>query len=347
MDSILPRPPPGTARPKARLPPGEAASRPAWRGILDGTMSSLMPGLQVLIPAYRGGDVLLDCLESVLASEGVDLRVLVVDDASGDGSPGRIEERFPAVEVVVQEENQGFAANCNRGFELLLGRGDEPIFLLNQDTRLAPDTLQRLAAFLAEHPRAGAIGPKTYSFQRTPAGAERLLYAGAWRRRLPLRQTIPGIEEVEETPSLEPVRVDYVWGHGMLLRPEVLREVGGFDSAFPMYYEDLDLCRRIEAAGHELWCLPQAVMWHDLVDGARSTHSEYWRWAHKVRSVSIFHHKHYRPLAARLLTPLTIGSEVWELVRGRRGRASLHLALAGLRHGLGLSSTEIGKEALP
>jgi GT2 family glycosyltransferase len=300
-------------------------------------MSTDRPVVHVLVPAYRGGSLLFECLESVLASGGVTPRILVVDDASSDGSPEALRAHFPEIEVVVQERNRGFAANCNRGFELLLERGAERVFLLNQDTRLAPDALARLVGFLEEHPRVGAVGPKTYSFQRDAGGGERLLYAGAWRRRLPLRQTIPGIEQVEREPRTEPVRVDYVWGHGVLLRGTALREVGGFDTGFPMYYEDLDLCRRLEDAGHELWCLPGAVMWHDLADGARGTNSEYWRWAHKVRSVSVFHRKHYGRLAAALLTPLTIGSEVWELLRGRRGRASVHLAVAGLRHGLGLA----------
>lgn len=301
-------------------------------------MASSLPVAHVLVPAFRGGPGLLDCLESVLDSRGVEPRVLVVDDASGDGSPRRIQERLPGVEVFEQQRNLGFAANCNRGFELLLERGAEEIFLFNQDTRVDPDALRLLVDFLAEHPEASAVGPKTYSFQRAPGGGERLLYAGAWRRRLPLRQTIPGIERVERVPRTEPVRVDYVWGHGVLLRADVLREVGGFDTDYPMYYEDLDLCHRMEALGHELWCEPRAVMWHDVVDGARATDSEYWRWAHKVQSVSIFHRKHYRPRTAAVLTPLTIASEVWELLRGRRLRASLHLGLAGLRHGLGLAS---------
>jgi GT2 family glycosyltransferase len=303
------------------------------------------PVVRVLVPSYRGADLRLDCLATVLASEGVDARVLVVDDASGDGTVAALRARHPQVEVLENERNVGFAGTCNRGLARLLEEGAEEVFLLNQDTRLAPTTLAELHAFLGAHPRAAAVGPKTYSFLRALDGRERLIYAGAWRRWLPLRQQIPGIERVETTPRRGAVEVDYIWGHGVLLRGDALREVGLFDTDYPMYYEDLDLCRRLRTAGHELWCLQSAVMWHDQPDGARSGRSDDWRWACKVRSVSVFHRKHYGALRAALLTPLTILSEAWELLRTRRARASVQLALAGLRHALGLAPASVGRSA--
>lgn len=309
-------------------------------------MTTPSPTVHVLVPAFRGGASLHGCLESVLASVGVRPVVVVMDDASGDGSADAVRERFPDVEVIEQPENAGFARNCNRGFELLIERGAEAVLLLNQDTRVAPDTLARLREFLGAHPAAGAVGPKTYSTSRAADGGERLLYAGAWRCRLPLRQTIPGIEQVEREPRIDPVRVDYVWGHGVYLRAEVLREVGLFDPSFPMYYEDLDLCRRIEEAGYELWCEPRAVMWHDVVDGARAVDSEFWRWVQKTRGTSVFHRKHYGGAAAACLTPLTILSEILQLLRGGRSRAAMHLSLAGLKHAVAWRPWNTQREAV-
>jgi len=114
----------------------------------------------------------------------------------------------------------------------------------------------------------------------------------------------------------------------MLLRASALREVGGFDENFSMYYEDLDLCRRMREAGHEIWCEPAATMWHDALDGARALQSEPWRWAHKVRSTGVFHRKHYGRLASFFMTPLTLAAELRQLLFQRKFRAAKHLLAA-------------------
>jgi len=299
-------------------------------------MSVTAPVVHVLVPSFNQRPMLVQCLESVFASRGVDLRVLVVDDGSTDDSVAEVRRRFPDCEVLVNVRNLGFATGCNAGFQLLLQNDARRIFLLNQDARVAPDTLGTLAVFLDQHPRAGIVGPKTYSLDKTPDGRERLLYAGSWHGLLPLRQQIPGIEAAETEPRREPVEADYVWGHGMMICGSALQQTGGFDPAFPMYYEDLDLCRRLRTAGYQIWCEPRAVMWHDQPDGARAIHSEYWRWACKVRSTTVFHRKHFGRLAAALLTAATHAAEIGQLLRQRKTRAAWHLSRAAMRWTLGL-----------
>ena len=161
-------------------------------------MSTSEPVVHVLVPSFNQCDALACCLESVLASEGVEPRILVVDDASSDGSAELVRERFPTCRLLVNASNLGFGGGCNTGFTVLLEERAERIFLLNQDALVGPQTLARLTTFLDAHPRAGIVGPKVYTFDRTRDGRERLLYAGSWRRWLPLRQRIPGIGKVEE-----------------------------------------------------------------------------------------------------------------------------------------------------
>ena len=292
--------------------------------------------LHVVIPSYNQRSALVRCLVSVYASEYSQVHVLVVDDCSTDGTVETLRERFPACEVLVNARNLGFASACNAGVQVAMERGAELILLINQDTILAPDLMEILGRFMAEHPRAGIVGPKTYSFDTMPDGRPRLIYAGSWQGLLPLSQRIPGIERAETNQRNDPVEADYVWGHGMLLRTATLRETGGFDAAFPMYYEDLDLCRRARAAGYEVWCEPRAVMWHDQPDGARASRSEYWRWANKVRSTAVFHRKHCGRAAAVLLTPLTLLLDAGRLLRRGQGRAVGHLLLAAARQWCGL-----------
>lgn len=284
--------------------------------------------LHVVIPSYNGGGAILRCIASVLRATYRPLRLIVVDNASSDGTVREIARRFPASRLVRNPCNLGFSGACNAGIDAARRDGADLILILNQDTVIHPELPAILAGLFRRRPRAGAAGPKTY-FGRPAAGAERrLLYGGAWRGRLPLRQCLPGIGKPDVGGRAGAARVDYVWGHGMMLRAEALVRVGGFDPGFFMYFEDLDLCRRMAATGYEVWYVPAAVMWHDITDGARAIHSERWRWVEKMRSMRHFHRKHYGPAAARALNALTALAEIERLVWRGHLRAARHLLAA-------------------
>lgn len=282
----------------------------------------------VVIPAYDGGDELLACLESVGASTYHTVRVVVVDNASIDGSIDAVARRFDAVELIRHPMNLGFAAACNRGIRLAMDRHDEYVLLLNQDARVEPDTLTLLVDLARRQSRAGVIGAKTLSARQLPDGAHALLYNGSWRRCLPLWQKIPGIGRPDRGGEADPREVDYVWGHGMLLRTAALHEVGLFDEEFFMYYEDLDLCMRIQQAGWQAWCEPRAIVWHAVDDGPRAKRSQPWRWRMKVESARHFHHKRYRPVRAEFLWCVTLLREAATLACEGHLQALGHLLWA-------------------
>ncbi|MCU0231269.1 MAG: glycosyltransferase family 2 protein [Acidobacteria bacterium] len=291
-------------------------------------MSGSAPPVAAVVLSYNGRDDVLRCLRWLVASEHAPLRVVVVDNASVDDTVAAVADRFPAATVLRNRENLGFAGGCNVGIQHALSAGDAFVLLVNPDTEAGPELVGRLVSFMQAHPRAGIVGPKTHSTHAMPDGGPRLLYKGAWRRALPLRQSIPGIEGADAGDDDAPRRTDYVWGHAMMLRAEALRRIGLLDPDFFMYYEDLDLCRRMDAAGFEVWCEPGAVIRHDAPDGARGLRSERWRWECKVHSTRIFHRKHHGRLASLLLTPLTILGEAQELARTRRGAAARELLAA-------------------
>ena len=280
----------------------------------------------VVIPAFNGGEKLLSCLHSFLHQTAeATAPIIIVDNASSDGSVAEAQRRFCALEVIRNESNLGFGIACNQGINLALKQGAEFVLLANQDTIASDDLLEKLLTSARECSRAGVIGPKTLSFDPMPDGRPRLAYAGAWRCILPLRQRVPGINQADSGAVTAPLQVDYVWGHGMLLRAAALKKVGLFDPGFFMYYEDLDLCDRMKSAGWELWCDPRAVMWHDVRDGARALNSELWRWRHKVQSARYFHRKRFTPVTSELLTAATIILEALSLLRNRHVRAAGHL----------------------
>lgn len=286
------------------------------------------PRVGVVVPAYDGGDDLLACLASVAASTTPPATVVVVDNASTDGAVAAAQRRYTAIEVIRNATNRGFGAACNQGVDVLLATGHDFVLLLNQDALLEPATLAEMTAFAVAHPRAGVVGALTVSTRLAADGAPVLLYNGAWRGLLPLWQHIPGIGRSSRDASPQPRRVDYVWGHGMLLRAAALRAVGGFDPGFFMYCEDLDLCRRMAAAGWEVWCDSAAVMRHAVADGARATQSEAWRWRMKMASARHFYRKEHRRGPADLLWLLTALREAASLLRNRHLRAAAHLLRA-------------------
>jgi GT2 family glycosyltransferase len=281
--------------------------------------------VHVVIPAHNGGDQLLDCLQSLLASTHQASRIFVVDDASTDDAVERAAARFPDIEVLRNEKNLGFGATCNRGIQQAIEDNADYVLLLNQDTTVASDMLSRLVACGREYPAAGCLAPKTLATQPMPDGNPQLLYAGAWRRWLPLRQHVPGTGRADQATMASPIEVDYAWGHGMLLRVSALRQVGLFDPDFFMYYEDLDLCLRLHDAGWQIWCESHAVMWHTVADGARAGDSERWRWRCKISSIAHLHRKRFSRSKAAFLTLATVAAEVISLLRNGHPQAAWHL----------------------
>lgn len=283
------------------------------------------PRVTVVIPAWQGGQGLLDCLASVVASECQPVLILVVDNASTDYSIEQARLRFPEVEFCRNHENLGFGCACNQAIQRALAQADEFVLLLNQDARLEPNTLALILDLARRQPLAAAIGSKTLSTARTPDGDFMLLYNGAWRRWLPTWQRIPGIGRSERNSPVGPREVDYVWGHGMLLRCAALGEVGLFDPGFFMYFEDLDLCLRLQRAGWQNWCDSRAVIWHAVEEPNRAERSRLWRWQMKLASARHFCRKHYGAVLGEVFWGLTILRESEPLLRRGHFRAVAHV----------------------
>jgi GT2 family glycosyltransferase len=298
------------------------ARQPAVPSRGSGTVVSTVA---VVIPTYQAGEHLEECLASLRASTLIPAAILVVDNGSTDSSVQRAQAAWPQVEFILNGANHGFGAACNRGIKVALDRGHDFVFLLNQDARVEPDTLRELMEFSDAHPRAAIVGPKTLSTTSGADGAPLLLYNGAWRRCLPLWQRIPGVHRSSRGTSDEPRQVDYVWGHGMLIRAEALRTLGAFDPQYFMYWEDIDLCYTYQRAGWEIWCDSRTFMWHHVPDSIRASNSESLRWQWKLDSSRRFHSKHFPPVLGYLLWCLSTLREVATLAVHGHGRALTHL----------------------
>jgi GT2 family glycosyltransferase len=225
--------------------------------------ASAQPLVYVLILNYNGKDYIADCLESLRASAYGNLKTMVVDNASPDGSAAIVRQGFPEVELIENPRNEYFCKGNNIGLAAILPREPDYVFILNNDTTVAPDCLERLVAFMERTPDAGACQPALVFMDRpgvlNSTGCRCTLSGKTWDR---------GIDEPynAKEPS---ARVLGVTGGALFARASMLREVGGFCEWFKMYSEDVDLSLRIRSAGYELYCAPDALVLHKF--GAASS----------------------------------------------------------------------------
>lgn len=192
--------------------------------------------------------------------------IWVVDNASQDGTTDRVREAFPQVRLVVNKENRGFAAANNQGMALAKGRY---FLLLNPDTEVVGDALARMIAYMNRHPQVGVLGPQLrYPDGRAQPSRRRFpTLATALLDSTPLQQVLPHNPVlrryyIEDRPADETQPVDWLVGACLLVRRQVVEQVGGLDEEFFMYFEELDWCRRIRQAGWEIVYLPKATVIH-------------------------------------------------------------------------------------
>ncbi len=216
------------------------------------------PDISVIIVNYNVKDYLLQCLRSLNASVGsVTTEVIVVDNDSHDGSVEELQPLFPSVRWIALDENIGFGRANNVGLEHASGRY---VLYLNPDTIIGADTLSVMCKFLDEHPKTGIAGCKVLN----PDGS----FQVACRRGLPtpwvsfcklfgLQRLFPSSKlfagyNLTYLPVDATYAVDALIGAFMVGRTELMRSLGGFDPAFFMYGEDIDLCYRVQQAGFDV-----------------------------------------------------------------------------------------------
>jgi GT2 family glycosyltransferase len=226
--------------------------------------------VSVVIATFNTKSLLERCLVALQDQEDVNLQMIVVDNASRDGSGAMVRDRFPSVELLELSENLGFARANNLAFERCRGRY---VVLLNSDALLHPRALRELVAAAERHPSAGAVGPRLFSpdgnLQRSawpfPRAGRILLEAFALHR--PLRR-LGMLDDLGVWEHDEERAVDFLIGACLLLRTDALAEVEGFDEGFWLYGEEADLQRRLASRGWSVIFTPRAAATH--VGGASS-----------------------------------------------------------------------------
>lgn len=218
------------------------------------------PLIHVLIVNWKGRPHVEACFETLLTNDYPAFRVVLLDNASQDGSLELVEERFaqdPRVEIVRCGENLGWSRANNVGIQRALEAGAGYVFLLNDDTACAPDVLRELAAMAEAHPERGVLAPKMVLFGQpciiNSLGVVCSIVGAGWDR---------GLGRLDGPKWDEPEQVLGACGGAMLIRCDALAKTGLLPTDFDIYLDDLDLCLRIWNAGYEVWTCPSAVVRH-------------------------------------------------------------------------------------
>lgn len=228
--------------------------------------------LAYVIVAYRSESDLPGCLDALEADRPDDATIIVVDNASPDHSAD-VARRHPSrPEIVISASNLGFGGGCNLG---VAATAADTIFLINPDARVLPGATMRLRQALADDPRLGVVAPRIVDpageYRSTAGGAEPSLRSLVGHYLLLGR--LPWVRRFFRPLHLADAKagthVDWVSGGAMMLRRAACDAVGGFDERWFMYMEDVDLCRRIRAAGWTVGYVPDAVVEH-AIGGSQS-----------------------------------------------------------------------------
>lgn len=277
-----------------------------------------MTDLSVSIVNTNSRELLLSCLDTL---RGAQAEIVVLDNASEDGSADAVRERFPEVRVLAQEFRAGFGANHNT---VIRATDSRYVYVLNEDTT-APDwAFARIVAYLDAHPRVAALGPRLVY----PDGR---LQDSAWRFPTPLVSTLGlltvGKLGVKQSHGESAHGVDWVMGAALVLRREALQQVGLFDEEFFLYSEEVDLQFRLRQAGWEVHYFPDATVVHHesqfSADIPERRINEMWRSRHR------YWRKHHSGTGARVAALATgaqyaVRAAVAPLVRRNPRRMLLH-----------------------
>lgn len=247
--------------------------------------------ISVCIVTYRARDLLRDCLHSLFENTPqAELEVIVVDNGSQDGVAEMLQQEFPGVRFIANERNNGYTRPMNQALQAGRGRF---LLQLNPDTLILPHALDALVAFMEAHPAVGICGPKVLNRDRSlqkpcRRGESRpwavFTYFTGLAALFPHSRTF-GEYLMSYAGENETHPVAGVSGSCMLIRREVVEQIGYLDERFFAYQEDADFCFRARQAGWQIYYVPQAQIIHyGSLGGSR---------VHPYRSILEWHKSYY------------------------------------------------------
>lgn len=250
----------------------------------------MSPSVNIIIVNFNTRDLLHECLVRLF-----DFYIVVVDNASSDGSVEMLREKFPSVKLIANRKNRGFGAACNQG---IAATDSEFVLILNPDTQLEPSALHALLEVMQANPNVGLCAPRIvnpdgslqFSCRRFPALHRLALDELGLSKQFPNSRFF-GAYRMTWWNHADLREVEQPMGAALLLRKKALDDVGYFDERFFMYFEEVDLCFRLHQKGWKILFVPHAQVVHHGGQSAKQHLVE--MTLARYRSMCAFYRKHY------------------------------------------------------
>ena len=238
-------------------------------------MNEESPLVSIIIPHWNGIETLSECLNSLIKTDFNSFEIIIVDNASIDGSQEWIKINYPKIHLLENNANYGYAGGCNRGVEI--AKGDFLVFL-NNDTIQKPDWLKHLFNYIQKD-NVAAVQPKILNYyQRTTfdyaggsGGAMDIFCYPFARGRVFLEQ------EIDNQQYDNPSQCFWASGTAIMVKKDLFIAAGKFDEIFFAHMEEIDLCWRLKAMGYQIWVEPKSIVFHkNALSLPMNTHRKYY-----------------------------------------------------------------------
>lgn len=224
--------------------------------------------VDIIIVNYNCTDYTIRCIDSIKRNiQSCRISIIVIDNSSND-MPNRITDHFPDIQLIRNPRNVGFGKAINYGLELSKLKY---VILINPDALVPDRSLFDIIDYLDKHPEIAVAGPKILEWDGSIQGSARrfpTIWTSIFGRKSPLTRLFPGNSITKREficfngEKHKPQPADWVSGACMIIRRDAIKQVGGFDSRFFMYWEDADLCKRLKKLGWKIMYHPKAKVYH-------------------------------------------------------------------------------------
>jgi len=228
----------------------------------------MKPLIYIIILNYNGGEEIIECLKSCQEISYPNYKILVVDNASTDDSVLQIKKYFKNVGVIQNRNNLGFAAGNNIGIQYALNHGADDILLLNNDTMVSKDFLDKMVDLAEADSSIGIVVPKILYYKSDK------LWEGGKKKIYYIRG---GTEVITNGDARRPTETICGTGCAMFIKREVLEKIGLLPEDYFMYFEDIDFSLRAKKAGFKIFYQPESVIWHRFNRGTSLVNQYYWQ----------------------------------------------------------------------
>jgi len=294
------------------------------------------PSVHAVLMNWNAFNDTVECIASLQRSSFPLRDIIVLDQASADGSGQRLADRYKydnQIMVIFNEVNYGFAKGANIGIKLALNKGADFVFLINNDTIVSEDCIRRLVEILKLDSMGAAAGP-AIMYYSSPG---KIWQAGGFFSKLRMGVVVPGkgkeLHDIDQSAS----RATFLTGCALLIRRCTFERVGFFDTSYFFYGEDVDYSLRIRDEGMSMYFVPTAKVLHKIDYIAVDRTSPYVLY-HLGKSTMILIRKRFSGLeqwyGVTLQFTLYTAFRFWQIIVGGSGWDSALAWLKGLYHGL-------------